>query len=112
MSMATTNNPKKPEWFVVEGSGGSNPTALKPYSPEWFLFNYLEAWDKTDLASAIKNDVRPDLSGFSDLILDQTTEFFFKLFKTHRPDLWEAINTKDGKQWLKEIIKSAMMLKA
>lgn len=80
---------------------------LKAYSPEWFLFNYLEHWNAEDLDSAIRNDVRPDLGSFADLIIDQTTDFFMNLFKTHRPDLAKRIQTKDGRNWLRGIIKSA-----
>jgi hypothetical protein len=83
------------------------PPQIKAYSPEWFLFNYLENWDQKDLDIAIRKDVRPDLSGYADLILDQTTDFFLNLFKVHRPDLAERMKSKDGKEWLKKIVKSA-----
>lgn len=80
---------------------------LKPYTPEWFLFNYLENWTADDLEVAIKNDVRPDLTTYAELILDQTTDFFMNLFKVHRPDIAHKVQTRDGREWLKRIVKSA-----
>lgn len=82
---------------------------LKPYSPEWFLSNYLENWSDDDVRVAIENDIRPDLSTCVDLIIDQTTDFFMTFLKTYRPDL-KVIQTKQGKSWISEIVKSAMGL--
>lgn len=79
---------------------------LKPYTPEWFLANYLENWDDEDVGVAIRNDVRPDLSTYADLILDQTTDFFLNFLRSQRPDL-KNVQTKEGRQWLRRIIKSA-----
>lgn len=79
---------------------------LKPYSPEWFLANYLENWDNEDLRVAIENDVRPDLSASADLILEQTTDFFLNFLRTQRPDLKNA-QTKQGREWIRRIVKSA-----
>lgn len=109
MHLAKTNQtnqqsqpPSKSEngWKVV-------PPELKPYTPEWFLFNYLESWTEDDLDTAIRNDIRPDLTTYSELILDQTTDFFLNLFKLHRPDIAHRIQTRDGREWLKRIVKSA-----
>ena len=80
---------------------------MKPYTPEWFLFNYLEPWGEEDLDIAIRKDVRPDLSEYAELILDQTTDFFINLFKVHRPDLARRVKTRDGREWLKKIVRSA-----
>lgn len=92
------NGWEKPEIMVVP--------SLKAYSPEWFLCNYLENWNDEDLDVAIRNDVRPDLSTYADLILDQTTDFFMNLLKTQRPDLKHA-QTKEGREWIRKIVKSA-----
>ena len=101
--MKAKDSPRKPDnssWQVVAPE-------LKPYTPEWYLFNYLECWNEEDLDIAIRNDVRPDLSTYADLILDQTTDFFMNLFKVHRPDIAKRIQTRDGREWLRRIIKSA-----
>lgn len=96
-----TNNQKtESEWVVAKPQ-------LKPYSAEWYLFNYLENWTESDLDCAIRNDVRPDLTTYAELILDQTTDFFMNLIKVHRPDLSQRIQTRDGREWLKKIVKSA-----
>jgi hypothetical protein len=98
--MKPATNQNNSGWAVV-------PPKLKPYSPEWFLFNYMEPWDVKDLDVAIKKDVRPDLSSFSEVILDQTTDFFLNLFKIHRPDMAKRMQLTDGRQWLRRIVKSA-----
>lgn len=82
------------------------PQELKPYSPEWFLCNYIENWTNDDMRVAIQNDVRPDLSTYADLILDQTTDFFMNLLKVQRPDL-NNVQTKEGRAWIRKIVKSA-----
>lgn len=79
---------------------------LKAYTPEWFLANYLEHWTNDDVRVAIQNDVRPDLSTYADLILDQTTDFFMNFLKNQRPDL-KNVQTKDGRAWIRRIVKSA-----
>lgn len=86
-------------WAVVKPE-------LKPYTPEWFLANYMENWTNDDVRVAIANDVRPDLSTYASLILDQTTDFFMNFLKTQRPDL-KNIQTKEGKAWIRKIVKSA-----
>lgn len=90
---------EKSKWQVVTPE-------LKPYTPEWFLSNYLENWNDKDVDIAIKNDVRPDLSTYADLILDQTTDFFLNFLRIQRPDL-KSLQSKEGRAWLRRIIKSA-----
>lgn len=99
-----TNSPKQNN--NDNGGWKAVPTQLKPYSPEWFLSNYLENWDDNDLRIAIENDVRPDLSTYADMILDQTTDFFLNFLKTQRADLKHA-QTKEGRAWIRRIVKSA-----
>ena len=98
---------KKPE-NKTNNNGGWEVVApeLKPYTPEWFLSNYLENWNDRDVEVAIRNDVRPDLSTYADLILDQTTDFFLNFLRTQRPDL-HNVQTKEGRQWVRRIVKSA-----
>lgn len=105
---AKKNPPTKQEAKAVKANGGWAVVApqLKPYTPEWFLSNYLENWDDRDLEIAISNDVRPDLSTYADLILDQTTDFFLNFLKVQRPDLKNA-QTRDGREWIRRIVKSA-----
>lgn len=99
-------NPSQQQATTKNGGWTVVPPELKPYTPEWFLLNYLENWNDGDVGIAIKNDVRPDLSMYADLILDQTTDFFLNFLKTQRPDLTQ-IQTKDGREWIRRIIKSA-----
>lgn len=94
-----TPNQNNGGWAVIKPE-------LKPYTPEWFLSNYLESWTDHDVRVAISNDVRPDLSTYADLILDQTTDFFMNFLKQQRPDLTN-IQTKEGKAWIRKIVKSA-----
>lgn len=95
------NKPKTDngKWAVL-------PPEPKPYTPEWYIANYLENWDDSDIEVAIRNDVRPDLSTYAELILDQTTDFFMNFFKATRPDL-KHLQTKEGREWVKRIVKSA-----
>lgn len=92
-------NNKKSEWAVVAPE-------LKAYTPEWYITNYLENWSDDDVRVAIENDVRPDLSTYAELILDQTTDFFMNFLRVQRPDL-KRLQTREGREWIKRIVKSA-----
>lgn len=112
MNLLKTKAEKKAETKSPSNNGWEKPqlaattSTLKPYSPEWFLVNYLENWSDEDLDVAIRNDVRPDLSTYADLILDQTTDFFLNLLRCQRPDLKHA-QSREGREWIRKIVKSA-----
>lgn len=106
MDLKKTNNQATSQTTKNNCGWAVIPPELKPYSPEWFLNNYLEHWTDNDVRVAITSDVRPDLSTYADLILDQTTDFFMNFLKLQRPDL-KNIQTKDGRAWIRRIVKSA-----
>lgn len=110
LMMKKENN--SPKLNPANNNGGWEvvPPQLKPYSPEWFLFNYLEHWNDDDVALAIREDIRPELGTFADLIIDQTTDFFVNFLRVNRPDV-KSVQTREGREWIKRIVKSAMGIK-
>ena len=108
--MKKKDQPSKPTEKTENNGWKVVPPELKAYSPEWFLFNYLDNWTEEDLDVAIRNDVRPDLTTYAEMILDQTIDFFMNLVKLHRPDLAKRAQTRDGREWVKRIVKSATAL--
>jgi len=85
------------------------PPPLKAYSPEWFLDKYLAAWTSEDIHTAIKKNFKWDLSNWRDAIIDHVTGWFLDWAKTHRPDLYGSLSSTEGREWLKNNIRQAIM---
>ena len=93
--------------MVVEESSKPNNQASsepEPYTPQWFLFNFLKAWTPEDLKAAIEKNVQVDLSVFGDYVVDMVVREVLNWFKQYRPDLYQVLSTDEGIAWLKKNI--------
>ena len=88
-----------------ERSKSRSTSELEPFSPQWFLFKFLEEWTPEDLEKAIKKDVKVDLSFLGDYIIDAVVNEVLKWFREYRPDLHKVLATDEGIAWLKRNIK-------
>jgi len=95
------------KWVPVEDTleRSRRASELEPFSPQWFLFKFLEHWTPEDLEVAIKKDVQVDLSFLGDYIIDAVVNEVLKWFKEYRPDLHKVLATDEGVSWLKRNIK-------
>jgi len=94
------------KWVPVEDTSERSRRASEPepFTPQWFLFNFLKEWTSEDLKIAIEKDVQVDLSFLGDYIIDIIIDEVLKWFKEHRYDLYEVLNTKRGIEWLRKNI--------
>jgi len=95
------------KWVPVGGTSERSRKASEPepFTPQWFLFNFLREWTPEDLEMTIKKDVQVDLSFLGDYIIDAVVNEVLKWFREYRPDLHKVLSTDEGIAWLKRNIK-------
>lgn len=84
------------------------PPSPPTYSPEWFLFNFLDEWTPEDIGKAIRNNVEVDLSSAMGMIEDYVATEILEKFETYRPDLHKVLTSKEGREWLKRQIRTSI----
>lgn len=77
-------------------------------TPQWVLMKFLENWTAADLYYIIKNDVTLNLKPFWSMIENAVVESILSMFKETRSDLYEVLNTSEGRAWLKKNIRAVL----